>query len=57
MVADFRAMSPLVGKADMPWWLQKRKRRRSTCSGTISNIWNLYAKSSRQIDLVILFLH
>ena len=26
-------------------------------SGMITDVWNLYAKGSRQIDLVILFLH
>jgi hypothetical protein len=34
-----------------------KEARRSALSGTITNIWNLYAKGSRQIDLVILLLH
>ena len=28
-----------------------------TLSGIITDVWNRYAKGSRQIDLVILFLH
>src|SRR6476619_4084972 len=52
-----RRTCPLASQSGHSPVPQNRKPRRSEVSGSIANIWDLYAKSSRQIDLMILLLH